>query len=116
MSAYLKEPTTKAEFINRLLQRDFSGDLATLAKDGRIHIERQAGNSILVTFEGSGTKFLLSVHKPKSFEARMALKAAYIERQQSRASASGSDSLPGPPLGEYQDGEQKARRRPHKAA
>lgn len=70
-----KEPKTKAQFVDRMLMSDFSGDLRDLAADRNVAIRRVTDNVLELAFQGSGRKFQLVVRKPRTPEQIAAMNA-----------------------------------------
>lgn len=61
-----KAPASKRELINRLLARDFDGDLRKLGKGARI--SRVNASTVELRFDNIGRTFLLSAHIPREPE------------------------------------------------
>lgn len=60
-----RDPKTKEEILNRMMQRDFNGDLSTLAADGAIQLQRIKRHVLRLVFPTTGKKFDLTIHKPR---------------------------------------------------
>lgn len=68
-----KDPKTKADVIDRMMSRDFSGDLADLAVDRNLKLLRIKPHVMRMKFGHSGEQFDLTIHKtrpPKSGNAQ----------------------------------------------
>ena len=72
------DPVSKMDFIDRILRRDFTGDLTSLAAERNLRMERISGNKIRLHFGTSGKIFDLAVHMPKSAEARAAARTRWF--------------------------------------
>jgi len=70
-----KDPTTKYDLIDRMMRRDFDGDLASLAVDRKLRYERTRPNVLKLEFGHSGQTFELVVRKPRTEEALAAFRA-----------------------------------------
>lgn len=70
-----KDPTTKQNFLDRMMSRDFSGDLADLAVNRDLRYERVKPNVISLRFGDSGQTFEMVIRKPRSPEALAAMRA-----------------------------------------
>lgn len=63
-----RAPRSKTEFMSRILSYDFSGDLRDLFPGG-VNLTRMASNSLMLTAKDNPeTRFLLSVHIPRTEE------------------------------------------------
>lgn len=60
------DPRTKEDFLDRMMARDFSGDLADLAAGRKLGLERLKPHVIRLRFGDSGKVFDLTIHKPRS--------------------------------------------------
>jgi len=78
MNAFAKTPKTKADLIDRMLRRDFNG-LESLSSE-EFEVERTRANAFLLTFPETGSKFEISVRKPRSEEFRELKRRQYRER------------------------------------
>lgn len=70
-----KDPTTKANLLDKMMSRDFSGDLADLAVNRDLRYERIRPNVIALKFGDSGNTFEMVVRKPRTPEALAAMRA-----------------------------------------
>lgn len=77
----IKDPTTKANFLDKIMQRDFTGDLADLAVNRDLRIARVKANSITLTFGDSGQQFELTVRKPRTEEWKAAMRKKLALKQ-----------------------------------
>lgn len=65
ISGAFKDPKTKGDFIDRMMSRDFSGDLKDLAVNGDIRYERIRPNALKIHFGSSNQDFELVIRKPR---------------------------------------------------
>lgn len=85
-----RDPKTKEDLLDRMMRRDFSGDLADLAENRNLQMERIRPHVIRLTFGASGKTFDLTVHKPRPAESGKPV------RQKARAApAAGSGEVVG---------------------
>lgn len=59
------DPKTKEDLLDRMMRRDFTGDLADLAEDRNLRMERVRPHIIRLHFGASGKTYDLTVHKPR---------------------------------------------------
>lgn len=60
-----RDPKTKEDLLDRMMRRDFSGDLADLAEGRNLQMERIRPHVIRLKFGATGKTFDLTVHKPR---------------------------------------------------
>lgn len=60
-----KDPKTKADLIDRMMSRDFTGDLADLAVDRDLKLQRIKPHVMRLKFGHSGEEFDLTIHKTR---------------------------------------------------
>ena len=70
-----KDPTTKYDLIDKMMSRDFDGDIASLAVDRKLRYERTRPNVLKLEFGHSGRTFEIVVRKPRTEEALAAFRA-----------------------------------------
>lgn len=75
MRGAFKDPTTKYDLVNRMMSRDFTGDLADLAVGRKLTLSRPKQHVLQLEFGDSGRTFELVVRKPRSEEALKAFRA-----------------------------------------
>lgn len=87
-----RAPRSKTEFMNRVLSYDFTGDLRDLFPGG-VNLTRVASNSLMLTAKDNPeTRFLLSVHIPRTEEQlavhreRLEARRAETKKRPARAS------------------------------
>lgn len=71
-----KDPTTKANLLDRMMSFDFSGDLRDLAVGRDLRMERIRANAVRLKFGNSGSSFDLTIHKPRMSTAAEATSAS----------------------------------------
>lgn len=71
-----RDPRTKAELIDKMMARDFSGDLADLAVNRDLTLRRVRPNAVSLYFGESGTNFELTVRKPRGPKTKRASRPA----------------------------------------
>lgn len=84
MANTIREPRTKAEFMQRVLSYDFSGDIRTLSPEGA-RITRTGTNRLEVLMPMSGIRFELVVRRPRSEE--------YLEKARTQRAEGASRGL-----------------------
>lgn len=91
-----KDPQTKADLLDRMMRRDFTGDLADLAVDRNLRMEKIRPHRMRLHFGHSGKEYDLTVHKvrpptegsaKKPVRKSAAKKAATTRRGRGRAQA-----------------------------
>jgi hypothetical protein len=60
-----KDPKTKSDFIDRMMSREFSGDLRDLAVNQDLRMERAKPNVLSLHFGTSGQDFEMVIRKPR---------------------------------------------------
>lgn len=60
-----KDPKTKGDFIDRMMSREFSGDLKDLAVNHDMRYERIRPNALKIHFGTSGQEYELVIRKPR---------------------------------------------------
>jgi len=70
-----KDPTTKYDLLDKMMSRDFDGDIASLAVDRKLRYERTRPNVLKLEFGHSGRTFEIVVRKPRTEEALAAFRA-----------------------------------------
>ncbi len=60
-----KDPKTKADFIDRMMSREFSGDLKDLAVNNDLKYKRIRPNALALQFGASQQTFELVIRKPR---------------------------------------------------
>src|SRR5215475_1232202 len=75
----MKDPTTKADILDRLLRMDFKGNLGDLGQE--VRIERLADHVVRLTFPQNGKAFDLTVHMDRSAQAVKSWRVKKAERE-----------------------------------
>lgn len=89
ISGVRHDPKTKEDLLNRMMSRDFSGDISDLAVGRGLQMERIRPNAIRLKFSDSGQTFDLTIHKPRSEStvAKSAQTSTAAEAQAGRAAS-----------------------------
>lgn len=75
----IRDPKTKADFIDRMMSYDFDGDIRHLgAVNATIH--RVKPHVIRLRFPDTGKEFELAVRLPRSEEAKQKMRAKRVRR------------------------------------
>lgn len=61
-----RDPKSKPDVIDRILSREFDGDLRRLGENNSAQVERIKKHVIKLAFPSTGTVFHLTVHKPRA--------------------------------------------------
>ena len=75
-----RDPKTKADLLDRMMMRDFTGDIMDLAEGRNLRLVRVKPHVLRLIFLTSGEQFDLTVHKPRQGEA-VAFRKARTTRQ-----------------------------------
>jgi hypothetical protein len=73
----MRDPRTKEDLLNRMLSRDFNGDLT---HGGKAILQRMKGHVVRLFFPDTGKKFDLTIHKPRPEGSGRATKKAATTR------------------------------------
>lgn len=99
--AYNRDPKTKSEILDRILRRDFDGDLTKLGQDGQAVLDRKGPNVLALRFPVSGEVFELTVHKRREQPMRRAALSRRSVEDRVQAVAGGGQPMqeeqPSPP-------------------
>lgn len=80
--AHRKDPESKADLINKIMARDFSGNLEDLAANKDLEIVRIAPNAVRLRFGTSGKQFDLIVKMPRSEAFKEQARERWLKRTQ----------------------------------
>lgn len=85
-----KAPRSKAEFMSRILSYDFTGDLREMFPGG-VNLTRMSSSSLMITSKNNPeTRFLISVHIPRT-EEQLAATREKIEAKQAEQAQSSTE-------------------------
>ncbi len=79
----IRDPKTKADFIDRIMSYDFDGDIRHLGVQNAI-IHRVRPHVIRLRFPDTGKEFELAVRLPRSEEAKQKMRSKRTKRQAPR--------------------------------